>query len=497
MRSLRGRLLLSVLALAGAGLVALGAVTYAEQRSFLLGRVNQEARSAVKAISQRLDSLNLLPPGVERPGGPNPEGGSGNPGAGRGAGTPFVAIPPGTWGERREASGEVIGEPIRIEYSASEPLPATPRVPAAVPLERLFTVGSYGSSGLQYRVYAHRDPEDTGITIVAVPLSDVDATLSRLLLVEALVIIGVLIALGGSAWFVVKAGLRPLDRIEVTAGQIAAGELSRRVSPATSKTEVGRLGLALNGMLERIEQAFAAQTASEERLRQFLADASHELRTPLSSIRGYAELFRMGATPEHADVETAMRRIEEESKRMGILVEDLLSLARLDEEPERDPEPLDLAALAADAVADARATAPERSIALEVSGPALITGDPLALRQVLANLLRNAIIHTPAGTAIEVAVEREPEWVRLSVRDHGPGVPADARERLFERFWRKEAGRQRGRGGAGLGLAIVDGVVRAHGGSVSVTDAPDGGAIFAVRLPASPEDALSAPLVTG
>jgi two-component system, OmpR family, sensor kinase len=192
-----------------------------------------------------------------------------------------------------------------------------------------------------------------------------------------------------------------------------------------------------------------------------------------------------------------MRRIEEESKRMGILVEDLLSLARLDEEPERDPEPLDLAALAADAVADARATAPERSIALEVSGPALITGDPLALRQVLANLLRNAIIHTPAGTAIEVAVEREPEWVRLSVRDHGPGVPADARERLFERFWRKEAGRQRGRGGAGLGLAIVDGVVRAHGGSVSVTDAPDGGAIFAVRLPASPEDALSAPLVTG
>jgi two-component system, OmpR family, sensor kinase len=496
MQSLRARLLLSVLALAGAGLVALGAVTYAEQRSFLLGRVDQEARSAVDAISQRLDSEGALPPGAAGGGGVAPDG-AGNPGAGRGSRAPFVAIPPGTWGERREASGTVIGEPLRIKYSASEPLPPTPRVPTTVPLGKLFTVGSYGSSGLHYRVYAHRDPEDVGITVVAVPLSDVEQTLSRLLLVEALVIIGVLIALGASAWFVVKVGLRPLDRIELTAGQIAAGELSRRVSPATPKTEVGRLGLALNGMLERIEQAFAAQTASEDRLRQFLADASHELRTPLSSIRGYAELFRMGATREPPDVETAMRRIEEESKRMGILVEDLLSLARLDEEPERDPEPLDLAALAGDAVVDARATAPDRSIELEVSGPAVIIGDPLQLRQVLANLLRNAIIHTPAGTAIEVAVDREPEWVSLSVRDHGPGIPADARERLFERFWRKEAGRERGRGGAGLGLAIVDGVVKAHGGSVSVADAPGGGALFEVRLPASPAEALSGPLVTG
>jgi two-component system OmpR family sensor kinase len=300
------------------------------------------------------------------------------------------------------------------------------------------------------------------------------------------VIGGALLVLGLSAFFVVKVGLRPLDRIEVTAGEIAAGDLSRRVSPADSKTEVGRLGLALNAMLERLEQAFAARTASEERLRQFLADASHELRTPLASIRGYAELFRMGATTGPAETETAMRRIEEESKRMGVLVEDLLSLARLDEEPDRRPEPLDLAALAGDAVDDARATAPDRTISLEAPGPAVINGDPLQVRQVLANLLRNAIIHTPSATPIEVAVADEQGSVKLSVSDHGPGIPVEARKQLFERFYRKEAGRERGRGGAGLGLAIVDGVVSAHGGSVSVTDTPGGGATFTVRLPAGP-----------
>ena len=485
MQSLRARLLVSVLALAGAGLVALGAVTYAEQRSFLLGRVNQEAGSAIAAISQRLDSKRDFPAGTQPAPRATPDltripGTGGRPGGG----ASFVPIPPGTWGQRRDATGTtVIGTPVEIKYSLSEPLPPTPRLPATVKVGKLFTVGSYGSSGLHYRVFAQRDPEDTGITIVAVPLSDVEQTLSRLLLVEGLVIGGVLIALGLSAWFVIKVGLRPLDRIEVTADEIAAGELSRRVSPADARTEVGRLGLALNAMLERLEQAFAARTASEERLRQFLADASHELRTPLASIRGYAELFRMGATGEPEQTETAMRRIEEEATRMGILVEDLLGLARLDEEPEREPEPLDLSTLAADAVADARATAPDRPISLDAQPRALITGDPLQLRQVLANLLRNAIIHTPAGTPIEVAVEHQRDAVALRVSDHGPGIPKEARKQLFERFWRKEAGRERGRGGAGLGLAIVDGVVQAHGGSVTVSDTPGGGATFEVRLP--------------
>jgi two-component system OmpR family sensor kinase len=287
-----------------------------------------------------------------------------------------------------------------------------------------------------------------------------------------------------SAFFVVKLGLRPLDRIAVTASEIAAGELDRRVSPATSRTEIGRLGLALNAMLERLEHAFAARTESEERLRSFLADASHELRTPLSSIRGYAELFRMGAAAEPEQTATAMRRIEDEAARMGVLVEDLLALARLDEAPARERQLIDLTQLARDAMQDARATAPERTISLDAGAPAKLLADPLQLQQVLANLLRNALVHTPAATPVEVSVEHDGEIARIAVRDHGPGVPAAARERLFERFWRAEPGRERGPAGAGLGLAIASAIVDAHHGQIGVLDAPGGGATFVVELPA-------------
>ena len=263
-------------------------------------------------------------------------------------------VPPGTYGQRRDAAGTLIGHALLIKYSKAEAALAAPVIPARVPLERAFTVSSAGG-GVHYRAYARRDPEDTGVTVVAVPLTDVEQTLHRLLLVEALVIAGVLLALGISAVVVVRVGLRPLTRIEVTAGEIAAGRLSRRVSPATPATEVGRLGLALNAMLDRLEQAFTQREASEERLRQFLADASHELRTPLASIRGYAELYRMGAAAGPEDTATAMRRIEEEATRMGILVEDLLTLARLDEAPEERRERVDLAKLVRDAADDARA----------------------------------------------------------------------------------------------------------------------------------------------
>jgi two-component system OmpR family sensor kinase len=437
-------------------------------------------RAAIDALSQQLDNAGLKPAGA----GASPDHGGFGPRGGPGGHTPQVNLPPGTYGQRREASGRVIGDK-QIKYSTSETVPAPPSIPANVPLNKLVTVGSQGSSGLHYRVYAQRDPDDSGITIAAVPLSEVDSTLHRLLLVEALVIGGVLLALGLSAFFVVRLGLRPLSRIEVTAGQIAAGDLSRRVSPATSKTEVGRLGLALNAMLERLEQAFAARTASEERLRQFLADASHELRTPLASIRGYAELFRMGATRDGAGTATAMRRIEEESARMGVLVEDLLTLARLDEEPDRDRAPVDLGELARDAVQDARARAPERTIELDAPAEAVVRGDALQLRQVLANLLGNAIVHTPAGTPVEVVVTTGPQEIRIAVRDHGPGIPAGAREHLFERFWRREGGRERGKAGAGLGLAIVQGIVAAHHGRISAGETPGGGAEFLVVLPVS------------
>ncbi|HST40191.1 MAG TPA: HAMP domain-containing sensor histidine kinase, partial [Conexibacter sp.] len=274
-----------------------------------------------------------------------------------------------------------------------------------------------------------------------------------------------------------------------TAGKIAGGDLSQRVAATDPRSEVGRLGLAFNGMLDRLEVAFEQRRQSEERLRVFLADASHELRTPLSSIRGYAELFRIGAARSPEDTEKAMRRIEEEATRMGVLVEDLLALARLDEVREAEHGPVDLAALARDAVDDARAAAPSRELTLELpsGGRALVEGNASQLRQVLANLLRNALVHTPEGTPIEVAVEAAEGaagTTRLIVRDHGPGLPPEIDPaELFERFWRAEGGRTRGQAGAGLGLAIVAGIVDAHGGTVGARNAPGGGAEFTVALP--------------
>jgi two-component system OmpR family sensor kinase len=482
MSSLRTRLLAGVLVLAAAGLVLVGVVTYAEQRSFLEGRVDQEAHSAVGALSQALDRAGFRPPEESgfAPGGgeegPAPRGGPG--------GGPGVNLPPGTYGERRDATGAVLGH-LLIKYSPTESTPAAPAIPSSVPLDHLFTVGSQRSSSLKYRVYARRDPEDAGITVAAVPLREVQATLDRLRVVEALVILGVLLALGLTGFFVIRFGLRPLDRMERTAGEIAAGKLSRRVSPANRRTEVGRLGLALNAMLERLERAFSEREGSEERLRRFLADASHELRTPLASIRGYAELFRIGAARTPAETENAMRRIEEEAARMGVLVEDLLTLARLDETREPVRERVDMTQLARDAVTDARAVAPDRAIAISAPDADLVTvaGDPHQLRQVLANLLRNALVHTPGDTAIEMTVAAEPEAVAVTVRDHGPGLPPGDPEQLFERFWRSQTGRERGRAGAGLGLAIVREIAIAHGGSIRAANADGGGAEFVLELP--------------
>jgi two-component system OmpR family sensor kinase len=470
--SLRSRLVAGLLVLAAAGLVLLAAITYAEQRSFLLNRVDDQARSATGAVEHELDEQGggdsrRPPPDGERGGGPE------------------VNLPPGTYGERRDASGELVGSPVVLSYG-ERALPA-PRIPADVEAGDLVTVPSKGGSGLRYRVLASAGFGGT-VTVVAVPLSEVDQTLDRLLLVETLVVGGVLLALGMLAWFLVRLGLRPLERMGETAGAIAAGDMSRRVSPATPRTEVGRLGLALNGMLERLELAFAERQASEDRLRTFLADASHELRTPLASIRGYAELFRTGAARGAADTEKAMRRIEEEAARMGVLVEDLLTLARLEEGRKEVRQEIDLGAVARDAVDDARVTSPDREIEVLADPATVVMGDPHQLRQVTGNLMRNALIHTPPGTPIEVAARRDGHEATLEVRDHGQGLPAGDTDALFERFWRAEGGRERGRGGAGLGLAIVAGIVGAHGGRVDAANAAGGGARFTVRLPSVPLD---------
>jgi len=469
--SLRARLVAGLLALAAVGLLVLGGITYAEQRSFLLDRTDQQLQAAVRPVTAALDFRLRLPPGDRPP----PDGGG-----------PGFGLPEGTYGEHRDASGTV--ESTTVQQGYGERGASTPDLPADLPTGQPVTVS--GGNGQDYRVVAVPDPRGDGANVIAIPLAQVSQTLDRLLLVEALVIAAVLLALGLAARFVVRVGLLPLERMGHTAGAIAGGDLSHRVEPADPRTEVGRLGIALNRMLDRLERAFAGQKASEDRLRQFLADASHELRTPLQSIRGYAELFRIGAAREPDEVEKAMRRIEQESARMGVLVEDLLTLARLGEAPDGERRPVDLAALARDAVSDAGATAPAREIALHAegaAGAATVLGDPHQLAQVLANLLRNALVHTPDGTPIEVAVARTGEEARIEVRDHGPGLPAgEDPAALFERFWRAEGGRTRGAAGAGLGLAIVAGVVERHGGRVEAGNAPGGGAAFTVHLPLAP-----------
>jgi two-component system OmpR family sensor kinase len=478
--SLRARLIVCLLVLAGAGLVTLAAVTYGEQKSFLQQRVDSQARAGVGFISVSLDRAGANAPGTRRAGPGSrertPERRPGGPGP-----PSQETLPPGTFGQRRDATGRPLRPNVVINYGQSG-IP-TPKLPRHIPVNRLITVPAASPGGPNFRVLAIPTRDQPGTTIVAVPLRDVDQTLDRLLVIEVVVVIGVLALLAVLAWFVVRLGLRPLDRIASTAGAIAGGDLSRRVEPANERTEIGRLSLALNSMLAQIETAFRAREASENRLRRFLADASHELRTPLTSIRGYAELFRMGAVRDSAKSRRAMRRIEEEAERMGDLVENLLVLTRLDELPEVAREPVDLAELAADAVEDARAAAPDRQIALELDGQTVVSGDRSQLRQVVANLVRNALVHTPAGSPIEVSAVRQDGSGVLRVRDHGQGLPGSDRDVLFERFWRADRGRGRESGGAGLGLSIVAAIVSAHGGSVSADNASGGGALFTVRLP--------------
>jgi two-component system OmpR family sensor kinase len=474
MASLRARLLAAVLALTACGLLLVGGITYVEQRSFQYSRVDQELKAAVMPVSGALERM-------ARGGGPDP--GHEGPDQGRGpGGGPNFGIPAGTYGQKRGASGGVIVEHV---FSVDQTVTAKPKLPAKLTIGHIRTVDGQKGVDTRYRVVASADRIDGSTTVVAIPLRATDETLQQLLAVEALVIAGVLLVLGLVSWAVVRVGLLPLDRIGHTAGAIAGGDLSHRVESTDPRTEVGRLGISVNAMLDRLERAFGEREASEDRLRRFIADASHELRTPLASIRGYAELFRMGAARDPADVEKAMGRIEDEAARMGVLVEDLLTLARLDEVPDTPHAQLDLAALVRDAVDDGRASAPDRAIGIEVDGPALVLGDRDQLRQVLGNLLRNAFVHTPQGTPIEVSLAHVDGEVRLEVRDHGPGLPTSDAEALFERFWRSEGGRERGRGGAGLGLAIVAAIVDAHDGEVRAGNATGGGASFVVTLPAA------------
>lgn len=322
-----------------------------------------------------------------------------------------------------------------------------------------------------------------GYLVSAIDIADVDLTVGHLVRNEIGAIAIGLGLLGLLTWFIVRSGLKPLNHMADTAGAIAAGDLSARVESTNAKTEVGRLGGALNTMLGRIEAAFAERTRSEDKLRRFVADASHELRTPLTSIRGYSELLRTGAIPAGDDSTSALSRIESEATRMGVLVDDLLLLARLDQGRPLERHAVDLAQLANDAVSDARITDPDRQWSIIVAPDALVIGDESRLRQIVGNLLTNARTHTPAGTPVDVSVAAVESDIELVVADHGTGVPPGEETRIFERFARLDDSRQRASGGTGLGLAIVNAIAWSHGGRVGVRTTPGGGASFWLRLP--------------
>ncbi len=345
-----------------------------------------------------------------------------------------------------------------------------------------FTVGSVGDGSAHWRVVVR--PTADGVTVAALPLGPTEATSNRLTVLTLAASGAVLLALGLVGFWVIRLGLRPIDALVRTADDIAAGDLSRRLDPAPSGTEAGHLTEAFNGMVHQIEGAFAERQASEDRLRRFVADASHELRTPLTSIRGYTDLMQAGALDEPAAREDALRRMQAESERMAELVDDLLVLARLDQGRPLERGPVDLVAVASDAVQDARAVAPDQPLDLVVPAePVVVQGDEGRLRQVVANLLTNARVHTPAGTPVTVRVGVDGSEARLAVADQGEGMAPDVAARVFERFYRADASRSRDRGGSGLGLSIVSAVAEAHGGRAAVESTPGVGTRITVQVP--------------
>ena len=467
MPTLRGRgvplrvgLVAATLVLVACGLLASGIAVTSILQHDLINRVDQTLLDASRGWAQA--PRRMPPPPME---GPNP------------------FRPPSNFYVRGVGSDGHVWMAVN-DRDAEPALPANNDV-GRVPV----TIGSNDDSKVQWRAVSVRGARGELIT-VAIDLSDVQSTVKSLIWSQLAIGAAVLLVLGVAGFAVVHRSLRPLVEVEQTAAAIAAGQLDRRVPQRDPRTEVGRLSRALNGMLAQIQRAVASSDesaeqarTSEERMRRFITDASHELRTPLTTIRGFAELYRQGAA---RDVEMIMSRIESESRRMGLLVEDLLLLARLDAQRPLEQHRVDLLSLATDAVHDAQSIAPNRQIVMELlGGPGTpeVVGDEARLRQVLSNLMSNALQHTPETARITVRVGTDERHAIIEVADKGPGMTEGDAQRVFERFYRTDSSRTRSSGGTGLGLSIVDSLVYAHGGTVSVTTAPGRGCCFRVEMP--------------
>ncbi|HUH53566.1 MAG TPA: HAMP domain-containing sensor histidine kinase [Microbacteriaceae bacterium] len=345
-----------------------------------------------------------------------------------------------------------------------------------------------GSDGSQWRAVASpiQGAGVSGVIVFASSTAIVNHVMAEYLTVFSGFGIAVILLGAALTRLLVIATFEPLHEVERTALEIAKGDFSKRISVQAPETEVGHLGQSLNVMLDTMDEAIADRAHTIDQMRRFVGDAGHELRTPLVSVRGYAELYRMGALQDPEDIGQAMGRIEGEAIRMGDLVEDLLALARLDERRPLDLQPLDLVPIAQDAVLDARVQDPNRAINVIIDdSPVIVMGDELKVRQVMSNLLANALRHTPSETPVELVVAQLPgaKTGQFEIVDHGEGIPEQLRSKIFDRFYRSDTSRNRETGGSGLGLAIVRSIVALHSGSVSAHDTDGGGATFRVELP--------------
>jgi len=503
--SLRLRLLVAVGAIALIALVVADFATYSSLRSFLYNQDDQSLAQSPLRLSRFLDEGTCPSPNNTGPfsqgGGGGGGGGEGPPGGGGGGGFgyyPFIEI--------QTTTGKVLGQqcPAYVGSTTYSPqLPShVPRPSEAVGAADYFTAAATKSGGPAFRVRVSRGTASNVVTgaterviiVVGEPIGGTTSTLHTLLLIELAVTAGALVLAMAGGWWLVWLGLRPLEDVERTADSIAAGNLDQRVPGADDTTEVGRLARALNVMLERIEVAFSARVASENRLkesdrhlRQFVADASHELRTPIAAVSAYAELFERGAADHADDLPRVFTGIRAETARMERLVSDLLTLARFDEGLPIQIVPTELVGVGAEAVRTATTVGPRWPVEFTASHPVEVMGDPIRLRQVIDNLLANVRAHTPEGTATTVHVGQDGAMAEIVVRDSGPGMPSEEAARVFERFYRVDASRARNHGGSGLGLSIVAAIVAAHGGTVSARSAPGEGMMITVRLPVIPE----------
>ena len=479
--SLRNRLTVGVLVLSAIGFVGAGVTSQLLLKSYLIGQVDAQLNGVIGGTASRVNAAGVA--NDEETTALHSESGEGVQKAAPTRMTPLNRVPSSISVTVLDPLGNLIGG-IGGDLNDRQ---ITDYVKGLLPSQvagfgnKPFTVEAPGAD---FRVVTRVLPSAMGSVVVAQSLGDFDRTTHRIARVFLFIGFIVLFLIGFAARQVIKLSMKPLEAVEITAEKIAAGDLSARLENFEPDTEVGRLSTSLNTMLVRIEESFAVRTESEDKLRRFVADASHELRTPLTAIRGFAELHRQGAVPEGEKTKELIGRIEKESVRMGALVEDLLLLARLDQSRQMEFKPVDLAHVIEETVASATAAGPLHPITVEMPAELYTLGDSDRIYQVFTNLLANARVHTPDGTAITVIARAENDGVYVSVADNGPGLSEMDQKRIFERFFRADPSRQRnGSEGSGLGLSIVDAVMAAHGGKVGVTSKPGQGTAFTLFFP--------------